>query len=157
MKITLRTVNEAADEPFLFELYADTRREEVAAWNWPEAQVAAFLEMQFRAQSLSYAEAYPGAEHSLVLDDGRPVGRLLLWRSPAEMRLVDISLLSAARGHGIGSLLLQQLQQECAGARSPLRLQVLAANRARRLYLRLGFRRVGGDSMYDHMEWTPEK
>jgi GNAT superfamily N-acetyltransferase len=146
-----------ADEPFLLELYAGTRREEVAAWNWPEAQVAAFFQMQYRAQRLSYADAYPGAEHSLILEDGRPVGRLLLWRGPAEIRLVDISLLPAARGRGIGSLLLRRLLQECAAARSPLRLQVLTANPARRLYLRLGFRRVGGDPMYDHMEWTPEK
>lgn len=156
MTITLRAVSEA-DEPFLFELYAGTRREELAPWNWPEAQVAAFLEMQFRAQRLSYADAFPGAEHNLVLEEGRPIGRLLVWRGPTAVHLVDLSLLPAARGRGTGSLLLRQLMQECAAAGMPLQLQVLTSNPARRLYLRLGFRRVGGDSMYDHMEWTPDK
>ena len=155
MAIALQAVSEA-DEPFLLELYASTRREEMAAWNWPPAQVAAFLQMQYRAQRLSYADAYPGAEHSLVLEDGRPIGRLLVWRGPAEVRLVDISLLPAARGRGLGSRLLRQLMQEAAAARLPLRLQVLTTNPARRLYLRLGFRRTGGDPVYDAMEWTPE-
>jgi GNAT superfamily N-acetyltransferase len=151
MSVTLRAAGEG-DERFLFELYASTRREEIAAWNWPEAQVTAFLEMQFRAQRFSYQDVYPGSEHSLVLEDGRPVGRLLVWRSDKEVRLVDISLLPAARGRGIGSRLIRRLIDECAGKR--LTLQVLTTNPARRLYLRLGFRRTGGDPMYDQMEWT---
>lgn len=156
MTITLRAASET-DEPFLFELYASTRREELAAWNWPEAQVAAFLQMQFRAQRLSYEAAFPGAEHHVVLAEGRPIGRRLIWRGQDEIRLIDISLLPDARGRGTGSLLIRQLMQECAAAGKPLQLQVLVTNPARRLYLRLGFRRTGGDPMYDHMQWTPTK
>lgn len=154
MAITLRTVADA-DEPFLFELYAGTRREEIAAWNWPQEQVAAFLQMQYRAQRFSYETAFPGAEHGLVLQDGRPIGRLLVWRGPEEARLVDISLLPEARGRGAGSRLIRDLMEECAAARRRLTLQVLVTNPARRLYLRLGFRRTGGDALYDQMEWNP--
>ena len=155
MPITLRSAG-SADEPFLFELYASTRREEIAPWNWPEPQVAAFLQMQFRAQRLSYDSAYPGAEHSLILEDGRPIGRLLVWRGQPELRLVDISLLPEARGRGIGGQLLAELMEECRAGGRRLTLQVLVTNPARRLYLRMGFRRTGGDPLYDQMEWTPQ-
>ena len=153
MPITLRSAGEA-DEPFLFQLYSSTRREELAAWNWTDAQMAAFLEMQFRAQRVSYASAYPGAEHSLVLEDGRPIGRLLVWRGEQEVRLVDIALLPASRGQGIGARLIRQLMEECAVHGRRLTLQVLVTNPAKRLYQRLGFRRTGGDPMYDQMEWS---
>ena len=144
------------DEPFLFDLYASTRSEETAAWNWPAAQVAAFLKLQFAAQRASYAMTYPTAEHSVILEDGRPIGRLLVNRSAAAICLVDISLLTGSRGHGIGSALIRQLMQECSAAGCKLTLQVLCTNPARALYLRLGFRRVQGDAMYDQMQWSPE-
>lgn len=153
MPITLRSAGNA-DEPFLFQLYASTRREELAAWNWTDAQMAAFLQMQFRAQRMSYESAYPGAEHSLVLEDGRPIGRLLVWRGEQEVRLVDVALLPESRNHGIGSRLIRQLMEECAAAGRRLTLQVLVTNPAKRLYERLGFRRTGGDPMYDQMEWN---
>jgi ribosomal protein S18 acetylase RimI-like enzyme len=143
------------DREFLFVLYASTRQEEIAAWQWTQVQVAAFLTVQFRAQSASYAIAYPDAEHSVILEDGRPVGRLLVSRSPAEACLVDISLLPEARGRGIGSTLIRQLMTECSAAGRKLKLQVRTTNPARALYSRLGFRRVQGDSMYDQMEWPP--
>ena len=153
--MTLSLRKACDDEEFLFALYASTRQEEIAVWQWTQAQVAAFLTVQFRAQSVSYAITYPDAEHSVILEDGRPVGRLLVSRSPAEACLVDISLLPEARGRGIGSALIQQLMTECSAAGRKLKLQVRTTNPGRALYSRLGFRRVQGDSMYDQMEWPP--
>ena len=152
---SLRRVCEE-DEPFLFDLYASTRSGETAAWNWPATQVAVFLKLQFAAQRASYAMAYPDAEHSIILKDGRPIGRLLVNRSLAAACLVDISLLPDARGRGIGSALIRQLIDECSVSGSKLTLQVHCTNPARDLYLRLGFRCVQGDAMYDQMEWSPE-
>jgi ribosomal protein S18 acetylase RimI-like enzyme len=141
------------DEQFLFDLYAGTRREETAAWNWPASQVAGFLKLQFAAQRASYKMSYPDAEHSIILEDGRPIGRMLVNRSSAAACLVDISLLPEARGRGIGSTLIRQLMKGCSAVGSKLTLQVLRTNPARALYLRLGFQRTQGDSMYDQMEW----
>ena len=154
MAITLRPVRED-DDAFLRALYATTR-DDVAAWGWPQAQVESFLQMQFRAQSMSYAAAYPDAQRDVIVEDGQPIGRLYVWRRGDEVRLVDISLLPAARGRGIGKQLLEQLISDTAARKARLRLQVTTVNPARRLYLRLGFRRTGGDGVYDEMEWSPQ-
>ena len=51
--------------------------------------------------------------------------------------------------------LLRDLIQKCARKRVPLRLQVLKANPALRLYQRLGFATTGEDQMYIQMERQP--
>lgn len=50
-----------------------------------------------------------------------------------------MALLPEFQGRGIGTKLIQAVMGEAAGLGLPLRLQVLKANRARRLYERLGF------------------
>src|SRR5437762_6392263 len=72
--LTLRPVTDA-DLPFIRELYASTRNEEMATVPWTDEQRAAFVDMQFQAQLNHYREYYPGATHDLVLVSGRPVGR----------------------------------------------------------------------------------
>ncbi|HEX9160079.1 MAG TPA: GNAT family N-acetyltransferase [Thermoanaerobaculia bacterium] len=153
--ITLRAADEP-DEPFLFELYVSTRAEEMAAWNWPPAQRDAFLRMQFTARRSSYRTQHPGAEHSIVLENGKPVGQLLVSFSDPEVCLVDVSVSAEARGRGIGTKLIADLMVRCAALRRTLKLSVATSNAAaRRLYERMGFVRSGGDAMYDEMLWTP--
>ncbi len=77
--LRLRPVT-AADEEFLFRVYAGTRQEEVAAWGWDTAQQNAFLRMQFTAQKRSYAASYPDAEHQLILESDEPVGRIIVLK-----------------------------------------------------------------------------
>ncbi|MBJ6760450.1 GNAT family N-acetyltransferase [Myxococcaceae bacterium JPH2] len=137
---TLRSVT-PEDSPFLFALYASTRAEELAAWGWAPAQSDAFLRLQWLAQQRDWSLRFPGAEHHVVLHDGRPAGRLLVSRAEdAEAwRLVDVSLLPEHRGAGLGTHLLKSLQAEAARAGRPLHLSVRGDNPARRLYARLGF------------------
>jgi ribosomal protein S18 acetylase RimI-like enzyme len=142
------------DEPFLRQLYAGTRAEEIALWNWPAQQAELFLRMQYDAQSRSYAYCYPGAEHSLLLAGDRPAGRIMVERTATVIHLVDISLLTEFRGQGNGTALLRELIEECKATGGKVVLHVLSNNLARRLYLRLGFRQVGGDGLYDEMEWN---
>jgi ribosomal protein S18 acetylase RimI-like enzyme len=143
------------DGPFLYEVYAGTRRAEIAGWGWEAAQQDAFLRMQFQAQSGAYAAQWPDADHRLILDEaGRRVGRIFVVRTPAELRLVDIALLPECRGSGIGTALVRELQAQAAAAGLPLRLSVARSNDgARQLYERLGFREIGQDEVYAAMEW----
>lgn len=136
--IALRTA-EPGDEAFLFELYRNTRAEEMAAWGWPEAQQQMFLELQIRARNLSYS-AYPNTEHTIILDAGQPIGRLLISWMESELRLVDIALLDKARGVGVGAKLISELFAKASSEGKPLRLHVEKSNRALQLYQRLGFR-----------------
>lgn len=144
------------DEAFLFELYRNTRAEEMAAWGWNEAQQQAFLDLQFRAQQAHYAE-YPNTDHQIIVHSGRPIGRLLVSRLNDEILLADIALLAERRGQGIGATLIQGLFEEAIREGKAVRLHVEKFNRAQQLYRRLGFEIVGDAGMHYFMEWRPVK
>jgi len=143
------------DEPFLRSLFATTRADELALMNWDENQKEAFITMQFNAQSRQYVMSYPHAHHRIILLNDAPIGRLLLDRGEREFTLVDVALLPAHRGAGIGTGLIQDLLKEAAAAGKPIRLHVLTSSAAKRLYERLGFSRIGGDAAYLEMMWVP--
>lgn len=151
-RITLRPIRDE-DLPLLYRIYASTRQEELAAVDWTPEQKAAFLRMQFDAQHAHYQKHYRGAEFSLVLCDGAPVGRLYVGRWREEIRLVDVALLPEHRGAGIGTRLLRRLFAEAEAAGKPVRIHVEQMNPALRLYERLGFRRIGDHGVYHLMEW----
>lgn len=154
MTISLRPFR-ADDQEFLYQLYASTRLHEIAGFGWPTAQQEMFLRMQFNAQYRSYEAVYGQAEHQIVEQDGKPVGRIMvLWEKDFAL-LVDIALLAEHRGRAIGGDLLRDLIQKCTDAGVPLRLQVLKNNPALGLYQRLGFISTGEDQMYIQMERQP--
>jgi ribosomal protein S18 acetylase RimI-like enzyme len=143
------------DEPFLATVYASTREQELALVDWTEGQKADFLRMQFDAQHRYYHEHYHDTSWDLILRDGEPIGRLYVARWPEEIRIVDIALLPAHRGSGIGSQLIGELLREAEQANKPLRIHVEQYNPAMRLYERLGFQPVGRHGVYVLMERTP--
>lgn len=143
------------DQEFLFELYALTRQAEIAAFGWSSAQQETFLRMQFTAQRRWYETAYAGAEEQIVMLNGAPIGRRIVYRDADAAILVDISLLPEHRGRGIGGELLNDLLAECARQGVTVRLQVLKTNPAARLYERLGFIKTGEDQLYFQMEKRP--
>lgn len=154
MTISLRPFR-PDDQEFLFKLYASTRLHEIAGFGWPAAQQEMFMRMQFNAQYRAYEAAYGQAEHQIVEQDGKPVGRtMVLWEKDFVL-LVDIALLAELCGQGIGGDLLRDVIQKCSRAKVPLRLQVLKTNPALKLYERLGFTRTGEDQMYIQMERRP--
>lgn len=152
--VTLRPV-EPQDEPFLFRVYASTRADEMVVTGWDASQQEAFLRLQFRTQALAYGAQFPDADHRIILDHDRLIGRMLIARTESEIRLVDITLLPEHRRAGIGTFLIRNLQREAAAAGQPVRLRVLKTNRAARLYERLGFSKIDESSTHFQMEWHP--
>ena len=141
------------DESFLFELYASTRADELNALNLPPDQQTLFLKMQFNAQQQGYRGMFPQAEFQIILLNEQPAGRWVVDRAANEIWLVDIALLPAHRGVGVGTKLIQRLFAEADAARKSVRLTVLKNHRAMRLYQRLGFHKTGDLGLYDEMEW----
>ncbi|HEX3984330.1 MAG TPA: GNAT family N-acetyltransferase [Acidisoma sp.] len=133
----------AADAPFLLELFADVRREEMDAANWPEAHRPAFLQDQLRLQTHYYQTHCTAPSFEIVELAGQPVGRLYSDEGGQDTRIVDISLLAAYRGRGLGTALLQRIIVRCNAAGSTVSLHVAFGNPAMRLYRRLGFRVIG--------------
>ncbi len=152
--VTLRPVV-PDDRPFLFEVYAATRMDELAVTGWSREDLETFLRMQFQAQDAYYRDHYPGAEHHIILAGERRAGRLYIHRSAAEIRLMDLALLPPYRGLGIGSFLLSALLDEALGTRKPVTVHVEKLNRALRLYERLGFTRIDDRGVYWFLEWRP--
>src|SRR5215210_959506 len=101
-----------ADRAFLVDLYASTRADELALVDWDDAAKRAFIEHQFSAQDQHYREHYPGATLDVIEVDGRPAGRLYVYRGEEDIRIMDIALAPAFRGRGIGTDLLEQLMAE---------------------------------------------
>ncbi len=149
--ITVRP-EQPQDEPFLFELYASTRQDELDAWGWPPEMQQSFLAMQFRA-SQGYHDAFPDAEFLIIQLDGANAGRMIVHRTQEELQLVDIALLPRHRNAGIGSALLQRIFGEAAATKKPVRLKVLKGNRATRFYQRLGFEKIAETELHVEMEW----
>ncbi len=143
------------DEPFLLELYASTRIEELAALGWDENQKQAFIRMQFLARERSQ----PRVDNRIIVLDGRPVGRMLVDRSEPTILLRDIALLPEYRNAGIGRRLIRDLMKEATSAGRSIQLHVVASSPAVRLYERLGFRRIddkaGYETAYLEMKWLP--
>lgn len=140
------------DRDFLLETYASTRAEELVLVPWTDAEKTAFLAVQFEAQDRHYRSAYPDGTFDVVLRGGLPIGRLYLARLPGEIQLVDIALLPAHRGAGVGTSLVRAIAAEADDAGLPIRLHVEPWNPARRMYERLGFRSVEVGPVYELME-----
>lgn len=138
------------DQEFLFRLYASTRPE-VNALGWTAQQLEAFLRMQFNAQQRWYQTTYPASEHSIVLVNDSPAGRMLVSSGQGSVTLVDISLLPDYRNQGIGGALIRALIETAEAKGKAVVLQVLRTNPAQHLYQRLGFVLTGQDDMYLQM------
>lgn len=143
------------DAGFLFDVYADTRREEMEAWGWPAEETNAFLRMQFELQTRSYAMQFPDAVTQVIIYEGNRIGRIIVSMNNP-IHLIDISLLTAYRNQGIGTAVMASLQRKAAAAGLPVKLSVLEHNPAKRLYERLGFKVIGEAFPYISMSWQPD-
>jgi GNAT superfamily N-acetyltransferase len=139
------------DEPFLLEVYASTRLEELDGFGWTDDQKQAFIKMQFLARQ----RTYPRVDDRIILFEGRPVGRMLVDRNDESILLRDIALLTEFRNAGLGSRLIKDLMKEATDAGKPIQLHVVTSSPAVRFYERLGFSRSGGDNAYLEMKWLP--
>jgi ribosomal protein S18 acetylase RimI-like enzyme len=140
------------DLTFLSRLYASTREEELRVVNWSDAQKAAFLQDQFDKQHSHYLQHYPQAQWLVIEREGVAVGRIYLEQTFVEIRLMDVALLPAVRGQGVGTALMNALLAHADQAGLPVSLHVEPFNPAMRLYQRLGFIEIETRGYYVLME-----
>ena len=143
---------ESHDVPFLRELYAETREEELRPLAWTREEKRAFLDDQFARQHTHYLQHSPQAQWWVVTCDGRPVGRLYVAQTAHDLRIMDVSLLASHRRRGIGSALMRAILEEAQASGVPASLHVEPFNPALRLYERLGFAIVETRGVYLFME-----
>ena len=108
------------------------------------------MRQQFAAQNAGYSAQYPKALLTIIERDGEPAGRLIVADAPDALLVVDVAIVGALRGKGLGSALLGALHQTTA-----LRLHVSRSNpAAMRLYARLGFVTIAESDTGLEMQWS---
>jgi GNAT superfamily N-acetyltransferase len=143
------------DTSFVRALYAEVRAPELALVPWNEVQKRAFTDSQFSLQREHYRRHYPTAEFLLIERDGTLIGRVYVHASPDTICLMEISLVEAQRGQGIGTVLIRELLLLAAEHGATVTLHVEPNNPAEHLYTRLGFNFVEQRGVYNFMEWRP--
>lgn len=138
------------------EIFAASRREELAGVGWSAAEQEAFLRQQHTIQNQTYRQNYPGAWLDLVVRGGVTLGRLYVHEWKEELRIMDIALLPPYRDQGHGGALLNAVL-ECAGElKWRVSLMVEHNNPAQHLYQRLGFQPEDAThGVYRTWGWTP--
>ena len=152
--IQLRPVEEA-DNLFIVSVYRSTREMELSYTNWPEIQKQAFISMQLAAQHAAYKKVFPGAQFQVIEFKKKEAGRFYTWENELEIRLIDITLLPAFRGKGIGTKLLRMLVDKANLENKKVSLHVEADNPALNLYRRMGFVFIKNNGRHLYMEWQP--
>lgn len=139
------------DRAFLHSVFESTRAEEFARSGLDEQRIAQLLAEQFSMQDKYYRSHYPNGCFDVIELDGCPIGRLYHDWGGSEARLIDIALLPAHRGAGIGTRLLQAFVAHAAARAMPIVLYVEMDNRVQALYRRLGFEADGENGVYLRM------
>ena len=152
--IALRPVRDE-DVDFLRDVYACTRDEELSRAGLDPAQRKAFTDMQFAAQSADYRRRYPTGNHDIVLLGEKPIGRLYVGRSDAEIRILDMTILPDHRCAGLGSYLVGQLLDEARESNRRIQIYLDNDSPAVRLFERLGFVRIERQDLISLYEWLP--
>lgn len=141
------------DEPFVRRLILETIAAELSASAWPEPMRSHLLGVQYAGRRQSNRVNFPAAASQVIEAEGADAGWVVVNTTPDEVRVVDIMVLPALRGRGIGTAVVRGILAAAAELRIPVRLNVYTTNHAAiRLYERLGFRRIGGDEAQHFME-----
>ena len=143
------------DLPFVAELYASTRQEELAVSGWPQETIALFLASQHDAQHRHYRLHFADGEWLILEQHGKPIGRLYLRQIKGRLHIIDISLVPASRNQGIGSAILCDLLDHARRHGDAVSIHVEKFNPARRLYARLGFEEIEDRGAYDLLVARP--
>lgn len=152
--VRLRPVCDA-DRAHLFGIYASTREAERRQFNWPDEMWENFLRQQFELQHEQYMRGYSHPSFDLILVDDQPAGRLYVDRQAKEIRVIDIALLPAYRGRGVGGWLLRELLAEAHSSGRCLGLHVERDNPILPFYLRLGLAIEADRGVYFYMRTPP--
>lgn len=143
----------------LLPIYAGTRsREMELVPHWSEEMKTAFIQQQFWAQHNYYSHNYQGGEFLAIKKEDEIIGRLYIHKSfqEKEIRIIDITLLSTWQNRGIGSGIFEDLKKESIRLNRPLTIHVESFNPAKRLYERLGFKKISEtNGVYHLMQWKP--
>lgn len=104
-----------------------------------------------------FRRGYKQAQTRVICIGGEGIGWLQVAEFVGRIHLRQLHLVVPHRGRGIGTRLIEDLLARATALGKPVTLEVMHGNRARRLYLRLGFRQTGQDADKVQMIWRPRR
>lgn len=152
--ITFKNI-EDRDQQFIEKVYRSTRENELSLTNWSEEQKYHFILIQLMAQLSHYKNSFKDATYQIILYKNQPAGRLYLWESETEIRVIDISLLPRFQGKGIGTKILKDIIKSSEAKNKMVTLHIIPGNPARKLYDKLGFIHIRDTGIHQYMERKP--
>ena len=144
------------DQSLLRKIFLSSWDRALAISPLPPESKTLVLNQQFDLQHRGYQGQYPYADYALIYLGDEPAGRIYVDRGPERFVLIDLTLLPACRGQGLGSVVIGELLEEAQAAGKPVTLHVEHWNPdARRLYHRLGFTDLEDIGSHWKMQWDP--
>jgi ribosomal protein S18 acetylase RimI-like enzyme len=144
----------AAEEAFLYLLFASNRAAEMALMPIPAQQKEFLLQVQFRSMNQTYRQNFPAARYDIIELDRWAVGRLVSEIQADCVYFIDFALLPQAQGLGIGTAVLAAVLEEPRELRLPARLRSFSHHwAAQRLYQKLGFTVLAEEPPQIVLEW----
>ena len=142
------------DRPFLEDVHvAALGPVALVGYGWPAERLRAQFRREvalancFVISVVSWPIAAPGH----AAGDGRDTGYISIENRATSWYIDAFAIAPSFQRHGIGEAAMRVVMGDAG--HTPVRLSVLRTNRARSLYLRLGFRITGGDAHREIMEW----
>ena len=141
MDIQLKKKNESDDE-FLFRLFGEIKIAELNLYAWPELMKNQLVSMQYNAYKQMIKNEYPNVEDYVISANNEKAGRLQLDVKDSGIRIINISLLPAFHGNGIGTKIIKDILAEADLKNKPVYLEVDRVNPAFNLYCYCQFWRL---------------
>lgn len=141
------------EENYWREVFYDSVMHLYSKLGMPEQQLNNFLETQFQAQNKDYRENYPKASNDVILFNDVPAGRVIYTTEHNDLNIMDMTVSSRFRNHGIGTKILQWFFGQSRESGLPIRFYVEKFNPAQKLYERLGFKVKADVHSHFELEW----
>jgi GNAT superfamily N-acetyltransferase len=131
------------DYPFALALYIDGSAgllKKIGRWN--EARILT-----------RFKRAYKLGDRRIIAVGGQDVGWIQVVDFVGQLYLRQLHLIARVQGRGIGTQLIEDLKARATSLGKPVTLDVIHGNRAKELYLRLGFRPIRANVDKTRMVW----
>jgi GNAT superfamily N-acetyltransferase len=145
------------DERFLFELFGAHNGTMLRQGGFPAAMIEKLLEAQFRSQTATYRNMFPGAIYSIIALAEEEIGRFIEQDETDVVYFVDFLLAPRHQAKGFGPAITWALMQEWAARGRGTRVEVMITNApCLKMCHRLGFTQSEPDEKgYVELRWYP--
>ena len=145
---------ESSHKDFLLQLFKECRQDLALVGNLTEKQKDNFILQQFTIEQEQLSKVYPDAEFNIVMFNEKPVGRFYIYHGKLLNHIVEIGLLEAYRGLGIGKKIINMAIENALKNGKNVSLQVAWFNQgAHNFYEKLGFKTIENNGVFCEMRY----